>query len=203
MITIGLVGGVASGKSIVALDFQKLGACVLNGDQVGHEVLGLDSVAKKLVERWGERVSQEQGQLDRSAIAKIVFGNNAGSAKRELEFLESVTHPEIERRLTERLVQLKQLGRFQVAVLDAAVMLKAGWDSMCDQIVFVDAPLELRERRALLRGLNKEQFAAREAAQMTVEDKKKRADIIIDNSGPPQKTFKHVEKVWQSLLQIA
>lgn len=203
MITIGLVGGVASGKSIVALDFQKLGACVLNGDQVGHEVLDLDSVTRQLTERWGDRVSGKQGDLDRSAIAKIVFGNDTISAKRELEFLESITHPEIEKRLSEKLVQFKQLGRFQVAVLDAAVMLKAGWNSMCDLIVFVDAPLELRERRALLRGLNKDQFAAREAAQMTVEEKKKKADIIIDNSGPPQKTFTHVEKVWQSLLQIA
>jgi dephospho-CoA kinase len=200
MITIGLVGGVASGKSIVALDFQKLGAFVLNGDQVGHEVLGVDSVIKKLVERWGSRVSQEQGQLDRSAIAKIVFGKKS---RRELKFLESVTHPEIEKRLTARLVQLEQLGRFQVAVLDAAVMLKAGWDSMCDQIVFVDAPLEIRERRAQLRRQNNQQLAAREAAQTTVGEKKKRADIIIDNSGSPQKTFKHVEKVWQSLLQIA
>ena len=202
MITLGLVGGVASGKSLIALDFKKLGACIIDGDLLGHEVLSLGHVGGTLIKRWGETVVGDNGQLNRSAIAGIVFGASDKAAK-ELEFLESVTHPEIEKRIAERIAQLRTLERFPVVVLDAAVMLKAGWDSMCDQIVFVDAPRELRVKRAILRGLDEDQFHFREASQLSVEEKRKRADIVIDNSGPPQKTFNQVEEVWYSLRQIA
>ena len=202
MIILGLVGGVASGKSSVALDFQKLGGCILDGDRLGHEALNLDEVNKALVERWGDRILADTGELNRSAIAEIVFGESS-EAKDALTFLESVTHPQIERRLNERLEQLRQMDRFPLVVLDAAIMFKAGWNSMCDQIVFVDAPRELRLKRAKLRGLTEEQFNARESAQLSVDEKKKRANIVIDNSGPPQNTFSQVEEVWHSLLQTA
>lgn len=202
MIILGLVGGVASGKSSVALDFQKLGGCILDGDRLGHEALNLDEVNKALVERWGDRILADTGELNRSAIAEIVFGESS-EAKDALTFLESVTHPQIERRLNERLEQLRQMDRFPLVVLDAAIMFKAGWNSMCDQIVFVDAPRELRLKRAKLRGLTEEQFDARESAQLSVDEKKKRANIVIDNSGPPQNTFSQVEEVWHSLLQTA
>ena len=202
MIILGLVGGVASGKSSVALDFQKLGGCVLDGDRLGHEALSLDDVKQALVERWGDRILSDNGELKRSAIAEIVFAESA-EAKEELAFLESVTHPQIESRLIERLEQLRQMERFPLVVLDAAIMFKAGWNEICDQIVFVDAPRELRLKRAKLRGLTEEQFNAREAAQLSVDDKKKRSNIVIDNSGPPQNTFSQVEEVWHSLLQTA
>lgn len=203
MITIGLVGGVASGKSVVACEFQKLGASVLNGDRIGHEVLTTPQVSERLVKRWGKRILDDAGILDRAKIAKIVFRDNSAKANEDLLFLESVTHPEIGRTLATRLEKMRQLDRFPMAVIDAAVMLKAGWDSMCDQIIFVDAPVELRRKRAQLRGLAAEQFDAREASQISIEEKKKRADVVIDNSGPPQNTYRQVEKVWHSLLQIA
>ncbi len=201
MITIGLVGGVASGKSVVACDFQKLGAGILNGDRIGHEVLNLPSVRDQLIDRWGDKVLDDE-TLDRSAIAEIVFDSANPAAQSELDFLESVTHPEIERILSERLNKMSEISRFPIAVIDASVMMKAGWDSLCDRIVFVEAPVELRRKRAQLRGLESEQFDAREASQFSVAEKKQRADIIIDNSGPPQSTFQQVEEVWQSLLQI-
>lgn len=201
MITIGLVGGVACGKSLVASHFQKLGACVLNGDRIGHEVLQRPEIEKALLKRWGSRVSSQDGHLDRKAISTIVFGA-AKSAEAELKFLESLTHPEIGRTLKERIVQLKELGRVPVIVVDAAVMLKAGWNKLCDQIVLVDAPIELREKRAVTRGLTVEQFRARELAQLPIEEKRKVADIVIDNSGPPSKTYQQIEQVWHSLQQI-
>jgi len=202
MITIGLVGGVACGKSLVAQNFQTLGACVFDGDLVGHEVLALTQVQLALVERWGDRILSEQRELDRSAIAEIVFAGTPDS-NAELSFLESIMHPQIGRQLAERIAQMKRLGRHPVAVLDAAVMMKAGWDSLCDRILLIDVPPELRRTRAMQRGLSQAQFAAREAAQTPIEAKRERADIIIDNSGTPQKTFQQVEQVWHSLQQIA
>ena len=209
MITIGLIGGIASGKSAVARDFQELGAFVIDADQVGHAVLDLPHVTEQLVARWGTGILRENGEMNRSAIAAIVFptakdlDDDSSDYQAELEFLESVTHPEIRAKIQERMEQVRQTGRFEVIVLDAAVMLKTGWDTLCDQLVYVDAPRELREKRAILRGMEASQFASREEAQIPVNEKKKRADVVIDNSGPPQKTFRQVQEVWQSLRKIA
>jgi dephospho-CoA kinase len=202
MITIGLVGGVACGKSSVALRFRELGACVLDGDRIGHDVLRLQRVQAALVERWGDHVLFEDGSLDRSIIARMVFAGTPESNE-ELRFLESITHPEIGSQLAERINEMKRQGHHKIVVVDAAVMMKAGWDQLCDRIIFVDAPREIRRKRAMLRGLGEEQFLAREAAQTPIEKKRERADIIIDNSGLPQKTRQQVEKVWRSLQQIA
>ena len=102
MITLGLIGGVASGKSAVACDFQKLGAVVLNGDRIGHEVLGMPAVVEALVNRWGTDILADDKTLNRAKIAELVFADDAGNG---LAFLESVTHPEIEAILQSRLGQ--------------------------------------------------------------------------------------------------
>ncbi len=201
MITIGLVGGVACGKSHVAGDFQTLGACVLSGDRVGHQVLHIDHVKQALRRRWGDAVVDAEGQLCRSALAKIVFRDR--KAMGELAFLESVTHPEITRILEARIAEVGKLGCFPFVVLDAAVMIKTGWDKLCDQLVFVEVPRALRVKRGRLRGLDEAQFSAREAAQTPLAEKKARADFVIDNSGTPQQTFQQVQKVWHSLVEIA
>ncbi len=202
MITIGLVGGVACGKSHVAGDFQTLGACVLSGDRVGHQVLHIDHVKQALRQRWGDAVVDAEGELCRSALAKIVFSGDR-KAMGELAFLESVTHPEITRILEARIAEVGKLGCFPFVVIDAAVMIKTGWDKLCDELVFVEAPRALRVKRGRLRGLDETQFSAREAAQTPLAEKKASADFVIDNSGTPQQTFQQVQKVWHSLVEIA
>jgi len=217
MVIVGLIGGIASGKSLVAEEFQRLGACVLNGDKAGHEVLDMQPVIQKLAKRWGEEILRD-GKIDRRALAEIVFRTTASDEaagqvqengdsdlpdQAELEYLESVTHPLIGKLLEERIAKIRDSQRFEIVVLDAAVMIKAGWNKQCDRIIFIDVPQELREKRAILRGLSRHQFLMRERSQTPIEEKKKLADIVIDNSGPPQKTYKQIEEVWHSLLQIA
>ena len=87
-----------------------------------------------------------------------------------------------------------------MAVLDAPLLWEAGWNDWCDKIVFVEAPREERLRRALARGWSREDFAAREAAQESLERKRASADAIIDNSGPPERTQAQVERLWASLF---
>ena len=187
---------------------------MLDGDKVGHEVLDMEPVIRKLAERWGDKVLKD-GRIDRRALAEIVFRDDEKEAEAksdaasksdpdaELAYLESVTHPLIGKLLEERIERIREIGRFEIVVLDAAVMIKAGWNKLCDRIIFVDVPQDLREKRAILRGLSQHQFFMRERSQTPIEVKKKLADIMIDNSGPPQKTYKQVEEVWHSLLQIA
>ncbi len=135
---IGLLGGVASGKSTVAEMFQKIGAVVLDADRAGHKVLRLPAMRAAVGGRWGKEVIGPDGEIDRAALGKIVFAPPP-DGPRELAELERITHPEIRSRLKAQVDELARHGT-QVVILDAPVMLKAGWDKFCDAIIFVDAP---------------------------------------------------------------
>ena len=197
---IGLLGGVASGKSVVAEQLQKLGAGKLDADRVGHEVLLLPEVEAALKARWGEQVIGREGRISRSAVAAIVFART-DEGRRELAFLESVTHPRIGVHLREEAQRLSTAG-FRYLVLDAPVMLKAGWDSLCDVVLYVDAPQQVRLERALSRGWTPEEFAAREAAQESLETKRQRADAVIENGGKPEETAARVAQWWQEFTTV-
>ncbi|MEX0937807.1 MAG: dephospho-CoA kinase [Pirellulales bacterium] len=194
---IGIVGGIASGKSLVAEQFQSLGAGLLDGDRAGHEVLKDAEVCRQIRDRWGPGVFDQEGNVVRSELARIVFGA-APEGPRELRHLESITHPRIRAALERQKLQLEQQG-YPAAVLDAPVLFKAGWETFCDIIVYVEAPTELRLARALRRGWSKEDFYSREAAQEPLEWKRGRADRVIDNSGSVDATRSQVAEIWHSL----
>ncbi|HVX13690.1 MAG TPA: dephospho-CoA kinase [Pirellulales bacterium] len=191
---IGLLGGVASGKSLVAEQFRALGAGLLDGDRAGHDVLRLTDVKQLVRERWGQGVFADDGEVDRRALGRIVF-DTSPTGRRELEYLERITHPRITDRLREQAAKLTTTG-LMVAILDAPVMLKAGWDALCDHIVFVEAPQETRRARALARGWRQEDIAARESVQEPLEVKRRRADFLIDNSGSAEQTLEQVQHLW-------
>jgi dephospho-CoA kinase len=181
MYVLGIVGGVASGKSAVAGAFARAGAVVLDADQIGHEVLREPAVVAAFRQRWGEDVVDGNGQIIRREVAARVFGTS-DEATREREFLNSLTHPRIRQRLAQRLEELlaKQTA---LVVVDAALLHESGWDQLCDGILFVDAPKAVRRQRAQARGWSAEHFAAREASQWPVERKKSLATWVVDNSG--------------------
>jgi dephospho-CoA kinase len=195
---VGLLGGVASGKSLVARQLCELGAGLLDGDRAGHEVLQLPEIERQVRQNWGDAVFGAEGRVNRKALGKIVFAPPP-EGPRQLQRLEQLTHPEIGVRLQRQAEDLAREGR-KVAVLDAPVMLKAGWDKFCDRIVFVDAPREVRLARAIGRGWNQEDFAAREAAQESLEVKRAHADTTIDNSGSPEATQAQVKRLWDHLV---
>ncbi len=195
---IGLIGGVASGKSTVAQAFQQLGAVVLDADRAGHKVLHLPAVRAAIGGRWGKEVIGEDGEVDRAALGKIVFAPPP-DGPRELLELERITHPEIRARLKAQIEELARHGT-QVVILDAPVMLKAGWDKFCDSIIFIDAPETERRQRAAARGWTAEEFRRREAAQESVDEKRRRADFVLDNSQDLGYIQAQVQRYWQSLV---
>jgi dephospho-CoA kinase len=184
---------------MVARQFARLGAGVLDADQTGHEVLRLPHVEAAARRRWGEAIFGRDGRIERAQLARIVFADGP-EGERERKYLEQLTHPEIAR-LLQRQADAQAAEGTALAVLDAALLLESGWDRWCERIVFVEAPWEARLARATARGWNKEDFAAREGGQESLDRKRARADVIIDNSGSPQRTQAQVEQFWASLLR--
>lgn len=195
---IGLVGGIASGKSVVAAELARLGAAVLDADRAGHEVLEQPEVVAEIRQRWGDRAVDETGCVDRRKVGRIVF-DPSPTGSQELAFLEQLTHPRIGQELARQAAQLQSAGA-KALVLDAPVMEKSGWYGLCDRIVYVDAPPTVRLARAAKRGWTEEEFIAREAAQESLQQKRIRADVIMDNSGSLAETRAQVERWWQTLF---
>jgi dephospho-CoA kinase len=197
MKVIGLLGGIASGKSMVAKQLVELGAGLLDGDRAGHEVLEIPEVIDEVRARWGEGVLNDAGQVDRKALAAIVFAPPPDGPP-ELAALERLTHPLIRERLQREITRFRESGR-RAVVLDAPVMEKAGWDKLCDEIWYVDAPRDLRISRARARGWSDEEFRCREEAQEPLDLKRKRANRIILNAGTEEAARTQVVRFWQVL----
>lgn len=199
MKTIGLVGGVASGKSRVAMMLVDLGAGLLDADRTGHAVLADDpEVRAQLRGRWGDAVFRPDGSVDRSAVAKHVFGSDEKSVA-EREFLEGLLHPRIGARLQSEAAEYAAAGRPAV-VLDAPLLLEADWKAMCDIILMVDASRETRLARARGRGWSEAEFASREAAQWPVERKRDAADVVLPNEGTEEELREAVRRFWEHYI---
>lgn len=198
MLVIGIVGGIGSGKTLVAEELERLGAKVLDADRVGHAVLAEPEIRRILHDRWGDRVLRSDGQIDRRKVAEIVFAPSPDGPI-ELQYLEQLTHPRIRQRLENQIHDLTEQG-VRVAVLDAPVMMKAGWDKRCDKMVFVDAPRPVRLARCVSRGWSKQDYERREAAQQSLESKRERADVVIDNSGSRESTQQQVRRFWYTVF---
>jgi len=194
----GICGGIGSGKSYIAQQFQSFGASVFNADQVGHRLLLDDDVKACLVEQWGNDVLDDSSEIDRSKVAALVFAQTT-QAERDREFLQAVTHPLIEEELEVFIAESAP----NVVIVDAALLLETGWESLCHQIVFVDALDEVRWKRCQQRGWEEDEFHSREAAQWNLARKRSRADFIIDNNGDSQRTAEMIGNVWQALSTFA
>lgn len=199
MKTIGLVGGIASGKSLVAEILVELGAGLLDADRAGHAVLADDAdVHAALRERWGDAVFTADGGIDRAAVARRVFAPG-DAAELERRFLEGLLHPRIRQRLDRFREHFLAAGKPAV-VLDAPLLLEAGWAPLCDVVLMVDSPRELRRNRARRRGWSDDEFDRREQTQWPVEEKRRAADVIVENAGSENELYKLVGDFWQNYV---
>jgi dephospho-CoA kinase len=196
---LGITGGIASGKTLVTRQLEREGAAVVSADALAHEVLELEEVKRAAQQRWGDAIFTAGGQVDRAALAKIVFAP-APDGPRERKHLEQLTHPEIGRLARQRVQQLSRERAAAAIVLDVPLLFESGWDEFCDKIIYVDAPRDQRLSRAQARGWTREEFELREAAQAPLESKRSRADVVIDNSTSPEAAHAQVKRFWQSLV---
>ncbi|MEZ6136307.1 MAG: dephospho-CoA kinase [Pirellulaceae bacterium] len=187
---IGLVGGIASGKSHVAAMFESLGVPRIDADALAHEVLARPLIARRLGQVFGEHILAADSSVDRRAIASIVFGDSE-QARQSRKKLEEIVHPLVHAAAVHELRLLNEASPpHQAVVIDAPLLLEANWAPMCHAILFIDTPEELRLQRSLTRGWSEEQFRRREASQMPLSEKRQHATHLIDGS-TDDATLKH------------
>jgi dephospho-CoA kinase len=172
-LTIGLTGGIAAGKSEALAAFERLGAATISSDAVVHELLEVDPLLPRLVERWGRRVAPG-GRVDRDQIGSIVFADPD-----ELSWLESQIHPLVGERIG---VWLKSLSpAVEIAVVEVPLLFETGMDGTFDATVAVIASDEVRRERAERRG--HALVDEREARQLAQAEKASRATHVVENDG--------------------
>ena len=180
---VGLVGGIGAGKSTVGQALARHGGKVVAADPIGHEALEQPDLRARILDVWGGRdILTLQGTIDRKKLGRIVFPSPVERSR-----LEHLVHPYIERRIREEVARAQADPAAKFVVLDAAIMLEAAWADVCDKLIFVDAPRDVRLARVRTqRGWTDQDLANREAVQMPTDKKKERADAVIDNGGAPE-----------------
>lgn len=177
---IGITGGIASGKSFVASGLESLGCVSVNADQLGHDVLHVPEVIQRLRQTFGPSILAAEGTIDRKRLAAVVFGDN-DEALANRRKLERIVHPEIRKLAEQKIEQLRSSPTPPRAIIvDAPLLVEAGWVNLCDYILFIDTPDEVRMQRALGRGWTRQQWQDREAAQASMEQKRRAATHFID-----------------------
>lgn len=177
---IGLVGGIGAGKSTAAGLLAARGGVVINADALGHEALEQDDARRSVIDLFGKRTNllKPDGRIDRRALGRVVFENSA-----DRHALEAVVFPYIRERTYAEIAAAQADPAVRFVILDAAVMLEAGWDGVCDKVVYVDAPRPVRLARVAARShWTDAELAARETAQWPVERKMAAADAVVQNT---------------------
>ncbi len=177
-----IVGGIGSGKSFVAGLFEETGGVVrIDADLIGHEVLTRADVIQELAEGFGPGILDATGRVDRRAVAARVFGPGNEAARSRLE---ATTHPRIRVEIERRIADAWKNPEIRAIVLDAAIGLETGWNSLVDRVVYVEVPDEERLRRVQAsRGWSEEELRRRELSQWTLERKRSAAHHRVENSG--------------------
>ena len=194
---IGLTGGIGSGKSTVAKLLEEKGAVLVNADLLGHEVyLPGKPAYDDIIESFGRAVVAEDGAIDRKKLGPIVFSDPAKLAR-----LNEITHPRIAGLAQERVAELEAADH-QVAVLEAAILFEAGWESLVDEIwVTVVKPEVAAQRTADRGGLDPAQVLERIKSQMTNEERISRSDIVISTEGALTDTAERTGDAWRALQE--
>lgn len=199
MLIVGLTGGIASGKSTVGRIFRDQGVSVICADDLARKVVEPGSPGLEEIEKaFGRGVLDAHGRLDRAAMAQIVFQD-----PRARNLLESIVHPAVVKEKERILKELENAGH-DIAVVDVPLLYESSWKGNFDLIIVTYAPRKVQEQRLVLRdNMSHEEALARLDAQMDIEEKKRLADRVIDNTGDPEETRRQVENLLKELRIIA
>jgi len=199
MQVIGLTGGIASGKSLVSEVLRdEYEATVISGDELGHQAYLPDTDAwKDILARWGDDLmNPETREIDRRKLGAIVFADPA-----ELTALNEITWPRI-RALAEKTISDLRESGVKIAVLEAAIMIEAGWTDMCDELWVTQASeADAISRLQSRNGLTEEQAKQRINAQLSNEERADEADVLLQNTGTIEELRIRVGELWHARIR--
>jgi dephospho-CoA kinase len=200
VLLVGLTGGIASGKSVVAARLGEHGAVVVDADRIAREVVEPGTPAlRRIAEEFGPDVIAADGTLDRAALGAIVFADEA--ARR---ILNGITHPAIRELSHRRFAEAEAADPDAIVVYDVPLLSEARGKDEFDVVVVVSAPEETRiERMMSLRGMSREEAMGRIRSQVPEEQRRALADILIDSGGTLDETLARADEVWDELRQRA
>ncbi|SES94440.1 dephospho-CoA kinase [Paenibacillus sp. NFR01] len=192
----GLTGGIASGKSTVSAWFVNKGARLVDADIIAREVmLPGHPVLDAAVKRFGEGILQPDGSLNRAKLGEIVFAD-----KEALQALNAITHPAIRKEIKARMHALEEEDPRRLTLVDIPLLYESELDNLFERIAVVYVPREVQRERLMARnGMTEVQAESRLKAQMDIEEKRRRATFVIDNSGSPEDTKDQVDELWDRL----
>ncbi|MDG0808236.1 dephospho-CoA kinase [Cohnella rhizosphaerae] len=193
---IGLTGGIATGKSTVARMLVARGAALVDADRIAREIVEPGQAALvRIAERFGDRVIQADGSLDRRMLGTIVFAD-----AEERKALEAITHPAIRELMRERVAALEAERPDRLVVADIPLLYESGLQHVYEGVMVAYVPREVQRTRLIGRdGLSPEEADKRIGAQMDIEEKRRLADYVIDNSGTVAETEAQLDRFWRSL----
>lgn len=196
MLKVGLTGGLASGKSFAAAEFERLGCQLLNADLIGRRILADDADARaEVVSAFGSCVLNSDGNIGRKSLAEIVF-----SDERSLERLNAIIHPRVFQRVDEFFVSVRSSHPDAVAMVEAAIMIESGSYRRYDRLVLASCPREMQIQRFVAReGGTEAEAESRIARQLPLAEKVPYADFIIDTGGTEERTLSQVREIHAEL----
>src|ERR1700692_3868984 len=197
-ITIGLTGGIGSGKSTAAKMLAEPGAPAIDADKVGHEIYQPGTPAyRELIEAFGDRILAPDRTIDRRKLGPIVFADPAA-----LKQLNAIVHPKMFTRMGEMVAAMRRGGERRPIVVEAAILIEANWQPLFDEIWLVRAPREqVVTRIEIQRGLKPSESESRIRAQLSDEDRAKHATLVIENNGSIEELRDLLKTVWSEALK--
>ncbi len=203
MLRVGLTGGMACGKSTVATMFTELGVHVIDADAIAHELYRPgQEVYHELIKRFGQEIVKPDGEIDRARLAAVAFDGG------RVDELNKIVHPGVIRRQQQWMEEISRNDPKGISMVEAALILEAGAGDRFDKIIVVSCMPEQKIARLAHRTGKNETDARTEVerrtkAQMSDEEKARRADFVIDNSGPVDATRRQVEAIYAELKDLA
>ncbi len=196
MIVAGLTGGIATGKSTVAAILKSAGALIIDADKIAHAVMKKGLPAwQKVVAHFGRAILMPNGEINRDLLGEIVFHN-----PEKKEVLNRIVHPFVRKETEKRLKQIEKDAPEAVVILDVPLLLEAGMDKGLSEVIVVYVSEHLQIARLRRRdNLSETDALARIRSQMPIDEKKKLASIVIDNSGDEEITREVTLRIYQTL----
>jgi len=194
---IGIVGGIGSGKSTAAAEFEKLGCAVISADAIVHKLLEEDKkIIMQIKDAFGAEVITKKGVVNRSRLAKRVF-----SSEENVRKINEIIHPAVFEKCQELIEKYKSDAKVKAIVLDMPLLVETGWDKQCDAVVFVDCPEAKRKAHAEKRGLDWEKIVKiRENFQISLDIKLKTAKYIVYNNSDLSVLTEQVKRIFTTIM---